>query len=218
MSEPDRAEIFRSVFDVIDALIYRCRNDRDYTMEYLDGGVKAISGYSKNDLLGNNRVSWVGLTHPEDVERVFGLVDTAIERGVPWDMEYRILRADGSTTWVRERGCAVMEQGELAYLQGLIVDAGAEVKLRGQMQAILEQSKADNEEILDLAKNILKSVQVLSILSVNARIEAARSGDAGRGFAVVAEEISALAQENGKWAQRIAQKMDGAEAAAQTAA
>ncbi|MEM7507376.1 MAG: PAS domain-containing protein [Pseudomonadota bacterium] len=218
MSQPDRAEVFESIFSVIDALVYRCRNDSDYTMEYLDGAVRSISGYSRDDLLGNSRVSWVGITHPDDVERVFGIVDEAIARGVPWDVDYRIVRADGRAAWVRERGCAVMEEGELAYLQGLIVDAGAEVELRDQMAGILETSKAANDEILDLAKNILKSVEILSILSVNARIEAARSGDAGRGFAVVAEEISTLAQENGKWAQMIAQKMDGAEAANRSAA
>jgi len=49
----------------------------------------------------------------------------------------------------------------------------------------------------------MTSLSKLSMLAVNARIEAARSGTAGLGFAVVAEEMSALAQENAAFTKKL---------------
>ena len=69
------------------------------------------------------------------------------------------------------------------------------------------ETQAANRETLEMAENIVRSVRERSVLSVNARIEAARAGAVGRGFAVVASEIRALADQNAKWASKIASKM-----------
>ena len=199
--------VFESIFSSIEAFIYRCRNDTDYTMEYMEGGVRDLTGYSKDQMIGNKLASWVGITYEEDVDRVFGLVDDAIEKREPWDVVYRVVHFDGHPVWVRERGNAVFEGEELAYLQGLIVSAASEIELREERESLLESTTASNMEIMGLSSQIIASVKKLSILSINARIEAARSGHAGRGFAVIANEIHRLAEENGNWAGIISQKL-----------
>ena len=109
-------DVFESVFDQIDAFIYRCKNDSDYTMEYIAGNVMALCGYSQHDLLQNKTVAWTAITHPDDVDRAFTIVDAALERREPWDMEYRVMCKGGSSTWVRERGSGVFVGDDLAYL------------------------------------------------------------------------------------------------------
>ncbi|MGY6703358.1 methyl-accepting chemotaxis protein [Roseinatronobacter sp.] len=50
-------------------------------------------------------------------------------------------------------------------------------------------------EMSNRANAIKDIAQQVNMLSINARIEAARSGDAGRGFAVVAQEIDRLSHQ-----------------------
>ena len=200
-------DICRTVLTETGSMMFRCRNDEHYTMEYISGGVTALCGYSPEDLLHNTVVSWVGLTDPRDTDAVTAIVDKAIDKKEAWDVPYRVIRKEGHAVWVRERGCAVFENGELAYLQGIIMRADAEIELRDQIETILHNTKEANRDITDLAQNIIHSIATLSILSVNARIEAARSGPAGAGFAIVADEISKLATQNEGWAKEIADRM-----------
>jgi DNA-binding LacI/PurR family transcriptional regulator len=60
---------------------------------------------------------------------------------------------------------------------------------------ILENLKANSKKVSEITKIISDIAQRTNILSLNANIEAARSGEYGKGFKVVAKEIKRLAQE-----------------------
>lgn len=123
-------DVFHSVFSKIDAFVYRCKNDREYTMEVMEGAVTSILGYPKADIIGNAKVSFVKLTIEEDTERVFAEVDAAIEADEAWDVAYQMKHADGGLVHVRDRGRGVFVDGELSHLEGMIVNAQAEMSLR----------------------------------------------------------------------------------------
>ncbi|EPZ52415.1 methyl-accepting chemotaxis protein signaling domain protein [Bacteriovorax sp. BAL6_X] len=68
----------------------------------------------------------------------------------------------------------------------------------------MESSNAQIQEILNIIKEIEDKTKVINdivfqtkLLSFNASVEAARSGESGKGFAVVAEEIGSLASMSG---------------------
>jgi len=199
------SDIFQSIFSSIDAVIYRCKNDSDYTMDQVLGSVSRLLGYRPEEIEGNSVVSWVDITAEEDRDRVTMVVDAAIDSKSSWDVAYRIVHKDGHRIWVRERGAAVFENDELMFLEGMVVSAAAEVELREKMEAMLTNAKSENSKIVELTSLIAKSLQQLSMLAINARIEAARSGDAGKGFGVVSEAIDSLAKENTALLEKVAQ-------------
>lgn len=47
---------------------------------------------------------WTPLLHPDDYERVLAMWRRSLETGEPVDIEHRVLRADGTYTWVHSRG------------------------------------------------------------------------------------------------------------------
>ena len=190
------------------SFVYRCDNDEDVTMTYLSGSVGAVTGCRTDQLLNNRELSYGSLCHPDDLKDMIDAVDASIEARTSWDLDYRLVRPDGSELLVRERGAAVFnDAGDVIYLQGLVVDASAENELRIRLEEKAQTANSANVAILSLANQIVGSVRELNMLSVNSKIEAARAGDSGAGFKVIAGEIQRLAKANADCAVQIAEQM-----------
>ncbi len=74
-------------------------------------------------------------------------------------------------------------------------------KLMGVMKNIQSSSK----EILGVVGTLDNFAHKIDLLSMNASIEAAHSGEAGKGFAVIAHEIKKLAAQTSEWSKKIAE-------------
>lgn len=92
------------------------------------------------------------------------------------------------------------------------IASGAVVALEPALDALDGEIEAARD-ILDLISRIAANS---SLLALNARIEAARSGEAGAGFAVVANEMKGMAIQSGEAAARIAAKLESIRSAAGT--
>jgi len=109
-------------------MVYRCRNDHNWTMEFVSGGCTPLTGYAPEDLIGNRRVAYNGIIHPEDRAEVWRQVQEAVHGRTAFDMTYRIVTASGDVKWVAERGRGVYtDSGELLALEGFIADVTARV-------------------------------------------------------------------------------------------
>jgi PAS domain S-box-containing protein len=135
----------------LNGLVYRCRNDRDWTMEFVSEGCEALTGYPAGDLLGNRVVSYAQVIQSQDRERIWEEVQAALEKKAPFQLSYRIRTRAGAEKWVWEQGCGVFsDEGTLEALEGFIVDV---TERRRAEEALLEE-KAFSETAVNCLPGI----------------------------------------------------------------
>ena len=120
-------------------MAYRCRNDRDWTMQFVSDGARALTGYSPEDLVDNRVVSYGLLIHPDDREAVWNRVQDALSACRPFQFEYRIRIATGEERWVWEQGQGVFStDDEIIALEGFITDVTQRVAAAHALQMELD--------------------------------------------------------------------------------
>ena len=104
-------------------LAYRCKNDKDWTMEFVSQGCFDITGYQPDDLINNRKLSFNSLIAPEYQDIVWKQWQNAISAKRSYTGEYQVITSDGKRKWVWEQGQAVYDsQGEVIALEGFIQD------------------------------------------------------------------------------------------------
>ncbi|RDI70827.1 PAS domain S-box protein [Halopelagius longus] len=114
----------------VPGVVYRCRNEPGWPMEFLSDGCTELTGYDPEEFVSGARRWEKDVIHPDDADRVRAEVRRGVERGETFTVEYRIRTADGETRWVAERGRAVEPDGgesadgdaEPAALEGVVTD------------------------------------------------------------------------------------------------
>jgi diguanylate cyclase (GGDEF)-like protein/PAS domain S-box-containing protein len=114
--------------------IYRCLPSFDWAMEFISDTVETITGFAADEFVRNRVRTYASVIHPDDQERVEEVVTDALARHAPFELEYRIVHADGTPRWVLERGQGIFaDDDEVTYLDGVICDItarkGAEAQL-----------------------------------------------------------------------------------------
>lgn len=131
---------------------YRCRNNRDYSIDFVSEGITELTGHPTADFLNHIR-SFGQLIHPEDQERVWREIQTALRERRPYQFSYRIVTATRDERWVWERGEGVFDANdELRSLEGFVMDITpqkeAELALRSseeRLQTLSRQLMATQE-------------------------------------------------------------------------
>lgn len=138
LAESER--VLATLMNNLPGMAYRCRNDPDWTMEFVSQGCRALTGYEPADLLGNRVVAYADLIHPEDREGVYRDVRAALQAGQPFQLRYRLVRADGSVRWVWEQGCEIPPRNTAwSTLEGLILDITEQKQAEAQRAELERQ-------------------------------------------------------------------------------
>ncbi|MBN2724297.1 MAG: PAS domain S-box protein [Deltaproteobacteria bacterium] len=114
-------DFFSNILKYIDGFFYRCRNDEFWTMTYISSGFDQITGYKKENIIGNTLFSYEDLIFPDDRQYVRNVVEKHLEDRTIFKLRYRLLKKNGSAIWVEENGSGLFsETGELLFIEGVV--------------------------------------------------------------------------------------------------
>ena len=118
----ENARFLHSLIASLPGIVYRCKNDPEWTLEFISDQVRELLGYAPSDFIAG-RVSWGQLIAPDDRDRVWDEVQSAIAAHRPYCLEYRMHPPAREAICVWERGRAVYApDGTVEALEGFIKD------------------------------------------------------------------------------------------------
>jgi diguanylate cyclase (GGDEF)-like protein/PAS domain S-box-containing protein len=138
--------VLSTLISNLPGLVYRCRNDKDWTVEFSSEGALDLTGYTAADFM-QGRVSYGRqIIHPEDQESIWNEVQAALKAHRSFQLTYRILTADKKEKWVWEQGQGIFSsQGALLAIEGFVTD----ITERKQAEELV-QHMADYDTLTEL--------------------------------------------------------------------
>lgn len=131
---------YRSLAANVPGVVFRCLPDGEWTMLYLSEDIVDICGYPSEDFIDGKVRSFETIIHSDDSAYVERSILEAIERDVPWEIEYRICHENGDVIWVYESGRAVRDaSGGVKYLDGIILNISSRKKAEKELYETTER-------------------------------------------------------------------------------
>ena len=135
-----------NILNCLPGMAYQCLYGKQWTMKFLSEGCKALTGYSSDEIIGNEQLSYSEIISKEDREMVWKEVTKAVENNEPYNIEYQIKTKENKTKWVWEQGRAIYdEDNNVKYLLGFITS--------------IDEKKRKNQELKDTKNRLELAIQ-----------------------------------------------------------
>lgn len=139
-------EQMQSLFTNLIGAAYRCYFDENYTMQYISEKIRDITGYPSSDFINNHIRTYASIIHPGDLDICKKSIAESAQKKTPFEMEYRIIDADGNMVWVKENGKPIFNpDGTVSFLDGIIVD----ITRRKEAELAAKESDLKYKELMD---------------------------------------------------------------------
>jgi len=164
-------ERYRTIISNLPGFVYRCENDRDWTMSFISDGCRDITGYAPEDFLHNKKLTFNDIIRPDYRERVWLNVQDCLQQKKAFQHEYPIVVASGETDhWVWERGRGIFsDAGQLLYIEGFITDITDRKKIEEALQDSVDRWRVALDAISDIVCLISSEHTFLAINETGVR-------------------------------------------------
>ncbi|MEP2024094.1 MAG: PAS domain-containing protein [Reichenbachiella sp.] len=154
-------ERYLSLIENVPGIIFRCRNDEHWSMEFISSYVKTITGYEPIDFLDHkNGIHFNHIIHESDKLMAREDVQAQLTSGTHYRTTYRIITKDHEIKWLWEQGIQIIDEGK-EYLEGCIIDISDRVN--GHERVLAATLEAEERERSRISRNIHDNLQQLLI-------------------------------------------------------
>lgn len=141
-----------TLLENLPGMAYRCKNDPDWTMEFVSAGVEELLGYTDQDLIDNRKITYAHLIHPDDRQKVWDQIQDALAKKQNFEITYRIQLKNSIEKWVWEKGQGIFDENdELIALEGFISDITKRVYSEQAAEKAMIQAQALKQALDELA-------------------------------------------------------------------
>ena len=119
-----------------------------WPIEFVSENVKYVLGYSVEDFV-SGRVSWVEITHPDDVSRLEREVGAHIEKGdSEFSQHYRLITKSGKVAHMEDRNLVLMgADGKPERIQSIVLDVSQRRQVELELEETARQLQAQQDEL-----------------------------------------------------------------------
>jgi putative nucleotidyltransferase with HDIG domain/PAS domain S-box-containing protein len=136
-------QILLKLFNNLPWMIFRCRNDEPWTVEFVSRGSLRLTGYHPMHLILARDISMQSLIHPNDWSMVRDRVNKLLVSNQTFDLVFRIVTKQGDEKWVRGLGYGVYDHvGGISALEGILFDMTGQKHIENQVQQRIQQFQA----------------------------------------------------------------------------
>jgi PAS domain S-box-containing protein len=130
-------------------MIYRCKNDKQWSFEFVSDGCVDVTGYEPYEMINNPNFSYMQIIHQDDRNLARELVQRGVNEQRNFHLVYRIITRSGNIKWIWEQGKGVFSSaGELLALEGFITGIPNQEQpeiVAGFQQLFLEPDMAEQD-------------------------------------------------------------------------
>ena len=156
----------RTLVNNIPGVVYRCKADANWTLLFQSDAIADMTGYPVDHPI--HQEEW-RLIHAADRDRVDQEITTAIAHRQPFEVEYRICHANGSTRWVLETGQPITDvTGTVQLIDGVLTDITRRKESETQLQELARRQGLINR----ISTQIRDSLELMPLLQTT--VEAVR--------------------------------------------
>lgn len=156
---------FRTLVEQVPTVTYICDYDEAATHRYISPQAEALTGYPASRWI-EDPGHWQRILHPDDRRRVVEQIAHCVREQIPFDCEYRMVRADGETIIVWDRETIVRDaHGEPVTSQGVLVDM---TDLRRAETALTDSEHLNRAVVEALDEGVVVLDGAMNVLSSNA--------------------------------------------------
>ena len=133
-------ERYRHLVEHLPVAVYTDAVDDESTAVYISPRYEELTGYSPQERLADPGL-WTRMLHPDDRDRVIEESLRTNETGDPFDVEYRVVRKDGTVAWLHDHATKVVGPDGVPVWQGVLQDVTEErtaLEALARRDAILE--------------------------------------------------------------------------------